>query len=56
MTGYGVDEILGTAMPYPFWPDEEIEKLQKLYFTPIEEGQTHRVAFRRKNGERLLLW
>lgn len=52
MTGYGVDEILGTAMPYPFWPDEEIEKLQKLYFTPIEEGQTHRVAFRRKNGER----
>lgn len=52
MTGFEPNEILGSSQPFPFWPEEEIERLQRMFYKPLEEGQTHQVTFKRKSGQR----
>lgn len=49
---YEAEEILGASLPYPFWPEEEVETLKALFFSPIVQGQSHLITFVQKNGTR----
>lgn len=55
MTGFDESELVGVAPPYPYWPDEEFNKLQNNIAVALA-GQAPASGFEmrimRKNGER----
>ncbi len=55
MTGFDEHELLGIAPPYPYWPEEEFDKLQNNIDVALA-GQAPASGFEmrimRKNGER----
>ena len=55
MTGFDESELIGVAPPYPYWPDEEFDKLQDNVNQALA-GQAPASGFEmrimRKNGER----
>jgi PAS domain S-box-containing protein len=54
MLGFGRDELLGAASPFPFWPPEHRHELDAwhaaLEHTAVAEGE---LTFARRDGERL---
>lgn len=55
MTGFDESELVGIAPPYPYWPDEEFDRLQNNIDQALA-GQAPAAGFEmrimRKNGER----
>ena len=55
MTGFAESELLGVAPPYPYWPPEEFDQLQRNIEQALA-GQAPAAGFEmrimRKNGER----
>ncbi|MBS7623186.1 PAS domain S-box protein [Candidatus Bathyarchaeota archaeon] len=53
LTGYSSSELIGRKAPYPWWPQEQVEKLL-MDLKLSMSGELHKIeaAFRRKNGER----
>ena len=55
MTGFAESELIGVAPPYPYWPPEEFDQLQKNIEQALA-GQAPAAGFEmrimRKNGER----
>lgn len=53
MTGYSEEELIGQFPPYPYWPEEELEKIN-LAFTETFTAQkgNFELVFKRKSGER----
>jgi len=53
MTGFSADELIGTGIPHPYWPEEEREKIQATFQQTLEGNfEDFELVFRRKNGER----
>lgn len=52
MTGYSRDELVGTGIPHPFWPKEDIKKIQSS-LEKILKGKLNEkeLNFQKKNGE-----
>ena len=53
MTGFSAEELLGKSAPYPYWPEEELEKIG-LAFQALQEGTQNafELIFRKRNCER----
>lgn len=53
ITGFSREELVGTGVPRPYWPPEEIERL-KSGFASVKAGDTAslELTLMRKNGER----
>ncbi|HJX12577.1 MAG TPA: PAS domain S-box protein [Dehalococcoidales bacterium] len=53
VNGWTPEEITGMKAPYPWWPEEELEKLSAGFKEAMAKGQGRReVIARKKNGER----
>jgi len=53
MTGFTMEELLGTGPPHPYWPEEEYEKIQAAFQKTLKgEFGDFELVFKRKNGER----
>jgi PAS domain S-box-containing protein len=53
MTGYSRDELVGVGMPYPFWPQEERERLQDAMRHHLAgQAASAEAILARKGGER----
>jgi PAS domain S-box-containing protein len=53
MTGFSREELIGRGLPHPYWPPEELEKIEESYSKTIESNfNDFEFAFMRKNGER----
>ncbi len=55
MVGWSEEELLDTSPPYPYWPREEMEPIQRAFEATLrgeapEEG--FELRFQRRNGER----
>lgn len=53
MTGFDRDELIGTGPPHPYWPPEEMDRIEAA-LNGTMEGRVSEVEliFMRKNGER----
>ncbi|MFB0556948.1 MAG: PAS domain S-box protein [Dehalococcoidia bacterium] len=53
MTGFTREELIGTQLPHPYWPEESHEEMLTV-FQKIMEGEfkDYELTFKRKNGER----
>lgn len=53
LTGFAREELVGARTPYPFWPPEEIDEIEKQRAL-ISEGEPceFEVTYRRKDGSR----
>jgi PAS domain S-box-containing protein len=51
MTGFSRDDLLGTTLPYPFWPSEAYEELC-VAFDPSTDDASHELTLRTRSGER----
>ncbi|PKA82604.1 PAS domain S-box-containing protein [Ulvibacter sp. MAR_2010_11] len=55
ITGFKREELLGATAPFPFWPPESYEEIQKcLVRTLAGEVGNFEFLFMRKNGERFM--
>ncbi|MFH1646754.1 MAG: PAS domain S-box protein, partial [Chloroflexota bacterium] len=53
VNGWTLDEITGMKAPYPWWPEEELEKLSAGFKEAMARGHGRReVIARKKNGDR----
>lgn len=53
MTGFSCEELIGTGIPHPYWPEEEYEHLDNAFLQTMEkEDNSFELVFKRKNGER----
>jgi PAS domain S-box-containing protein len=53
ITGFSREELVGAAAPFPFWPEEDAERIQASFARTLEGGSGHREwTFKRRNGER----
>lgn len=54
MTGFSRDELIGSGMPFPYWPPEGYECIQASFSQLMEdtESPSLELVFMRKNGER----
>ena len=52
MTGFDRDDLLGTTLPYPFWPPEEYEALCVAFDTSISADVTRERVLQKKDGTR----
>ncbi len=52
MTGYARNDLLGTTLPYPFWPPEEYEALCVAFDTSSPVDVTHELVLQKKDGTR----
>ena len=52
MTGFSREELIGTGMPYPYWPEEEKREYRSV-FARMEAGacQDYELILKRKAGE-----
>ncbi len=52
LTGYSSSEIIGTKPPYPWWPEEDVEKVGKNLENAVSRDRArYEMRFRRKSGE-----
>ncbi|MCM0083927.1 PAS domain S-box protein [Geomonas sp. Red32] len=53
MTGFSREELIGTGIPHPYWPEEEYPRIRES-FESLERGEVGQVelVFKRKSGER----
>jgi PAS domain S-box-containing protein len=53
MTGFSREELIGRGLPHPYWPPEELEKIEESYSKTTESNfNDFEFTFMRKNGER----
>ncbi|MEM2942356.1 MAG: PAS domain S-box protein [Candidatus Bathyarchaeia archaeon] len=53
LTGYSSSELIGRKAPYPWWPEDQVERLSNdLRLSMSGELDKIEAVFRRKNGER----
>jgi PAS domain S-box-containing protein len=53
MTGFSREELIGVGPPHPYWPPEEIDKIQAAFQKTLQGHiGDFELIFRRKNGER----
>jgi PAS domain S-box-containing protein len=53
MTAFSAEELIGVAPPHPYWPEEEIKRIQEAFRkTRKGEFEDFDLIFKRKNGER----
>jgi PAS domain S-box-containing protein len=53
MTGFTREELVGRKAPFPYWPPEEIERIQTaLMDSRIGKSGNFELTFMRKNGKR----
>jgi len=51
MTGYNCEELAGIEPPYPFWPAESAERIEREFFEALDSRKDYlETWFRRKNG------
>lgn len=52
LSGYSKEELIGTKRPFPYWPEEDVEKLQALIaqFPMADAGQSWELRIKHKNG------
>jgi PAS domain S-box-containing protein len=53
LTGFSSEELVGRTPPYPWWPEDRVEKIQNIFEQGIKEGiQRVEEIFQAKSGER----
>jgi diguanylate cyclase (GGDEF)-like protein/PAS domain S-box-containing protein len=53
LTGFSAAELVGSHPPYPFWPPEENDAIQRIYAEVLRNsGGNHEVILMRADGER----
>lgn len=53
MTGFTEDELIGQIPPYPYWPEEELEKINIAFSEALSSQKGNfELVFKRKNEER----
>ena len=53
MTGFERDELLDKHPPYPYWPEEEYDKIQEAFQKTLRcEFDDFELVFKKKNGKR----
>jgi diguanylate cyclase (GGDEF)-like protein/PAS domain S-box-containing protein len=55
MIGYSSAELQGKTLPFPFWPPEEVDRLNKIYLSTIEGDFPEfgiEIQLLRKDGQR----
>jgi PAS domain S-box-containing protein len=53
MTGFTEEELIGIPPPFPYWPPEELGKIQTAFTETLKgNGGDFELMFLRKNGER----
>ncbi len=53
MTGFPREELIGLSAPFPYWPPEEYENIQKAFQKTLKgEVDDFELTFMRKSGER----
>ena len=55
MVGYGAEELLGSAPPFPYWPEEELPTLHaitRMWMSGDAPRSGFEVRIKRKSGER----
>lgn len=53
MTGFLEHELIGQTAPYPYWPPEEIENINKAFKKTLTgELSSFELTFQKKNGQR----
>ncbi|RZS93571.1 PAS domain-containing hybrid sensor histidine kinase/response regulator [Aquimarina brevivitae] len=53
MTGFSEDELIGQTPPYPYWPAEELENIDKAFQQTLTGNlSTFELTFQKKSGKR----
>ena len=53
MVGFEAEELIGVGPPYPYWPPEEYEHIQRAFGLTLQGvAEDFELVFMRKNGER----
>lgn len=53
MTGFSAEELLGSGVPHPYWPEEEYATIEQALQKAIENPNANfDLTFKKKNGER----
>ncbi len=53
LTGFRSQEVLGQKIPYPWWPEEPLNKARRIFRKAIAKGtQRNEQLFKKKDGER----
>jgi len=53
MTGFSKGEIIGTGVPHPYWPPEEMHSIESAFKkTKNDQQSDHELIFMKKSGER----
>ena len=53
MTGLKEEEIIGTGLPHPYWPEEEYPRIEESFQKTMRgEFQDFEMVFKHKNGRR----
>jgi PAS domain S-box-containing protein len=53
MTGYREDELIGTGLPHPYWPEEEYSNIQFAFEeTLLGKTKSFELVFKKKDGKR----
>ena len=53
ITGFSREELIGSAIPHPYWPAEEYENIEAALQQTLEDTHnSFELTFMRKNGER----
>jgi len=53
ITGFAREELIGSAPPHAYWPEEEYQNIEKAFQMTLEgKSVEFELIFKRKNGER----
>jgi len=52
MTGFSRDDLLGTTIPYPFWPREEYETLSVAFDPVVGQEGSYNLTLKKRDGTR----
>lgn len=53
MTGFSREELIGKGPPFPYWPPEELGRIQEAFTATLKDKYVNfELIFMRKNGER----
>lgn len=53
LTGFSREELIGAGPPHPYWPPEELERIQEAFQRTLKgDSASFELTFMRKGGER----
>jgi PAS domain S-box-containing protein len=53
MTGYSIEELVGSGLPHLYWPEEEYDNIQKAFQSAMSgPASSYELTFKKKNGLR----